>query len=278
MSDAQPEDEHRMPLLEHLRELRNRLVVSFVVVVVGMLGSALLIRPIYGFLTAPMRLLLTDAEPYPQMDELYLLLTSPIRSIFPPEFTDVTVEGTLAVHAPMEGVYVWLYTTVISGVLLASPILAYQVWGFVGPGLYKQERKYVIPLTFASTLLFLMGTSFAFLVLLPVAFPFFLTVLPAEAILSVQSYLSTLVRLLLAFGVCFQLPIAVFFVARMGLVDARDMVSSFRYAIVIIFVLAAIITPPDILTQTLLGVPMIILYILSIGVAWMFTTKVRDDA
>ena len=210
------------------------------------------------------------------MDALYLWLTGPIRSIFPPEFTDVTVDGTLAVHAPMEGVYVWLYTTVIAGVLLASPVLAFQVWGFVAPGLYKQERKYVFPLTLASTLLFLTGASFAFLVLLPVAFPFFLTVLPAEAVLSVQAYLSTLVRLLLAFGACFQLPVAVFFVARLGLVDARDMVKSFRYAIVIIFVLAAIITPPDILTQTLLGVPMIILYIISIGVAWLFTTKVRE--
>lgn len=277
MSDQQPEDQHQMPLLEHLRELRNRLMVSFVAVVVGMLGSAVLIGPIYGFLTAPMRLLLKNAEPYPRMDELYLWLTNPIRSAFPPEFTEVAVEGTLAVHAPMEGVYVWLYTTVIAGVLLASPILAYQVWGFVAPGLYKQERKYVLPLTFASTVLFLTGAGFAFLVLLPVAFPFFLTVLPAEAVLSVQSYLGTLVRLLLAFGACFQLPIAVFFVARLGLVDARDMVKSFRYAVVVIFLLAAIITPPDVLTQTLLGIPMIVLYVISIGVAWMFTTKVREE-
>lgn len=276
MSDAQPEDEHRMPLLEHLRELRNRLMVSFGAVIVGMVVSAFLIKPIYGFLTAPMRLLLKNAEPYPQMDELYLWLTGPIRTAFPPEFTETTVEGTLAVHAPMEGVYVWLYTTVIAGVLMASPILAFQAWGFVAPGLYKQERKYVFPLTFASTALFLMGAGFAFLVLLPVAFPFFLTVLPAEAVLSVQSYLGTLVRLLLAFGVCFQLPVAVFFVARLGLVDARDMVKSFRYAVVIIFILAAIITPPDILTQTLLGVPMIVLYIISIGVAWLFTTKDRE--
>lgn len=276
MSEVDPAEEHRMPLLEHLRELRNRLIISLISVVVGIIVSAFAVDPIYGFLTAPMRLLLTDAKPYPEMDALYLTLTQPIRSVFPEELTNAKVTGTLAINGTMEGVYTWLYATVIGGVLLAAPILAFQIWGFVAPGLYKQERKYVIPLAFASTLLFFMGATFAFLVLLPVAFPFFLTVLPADAVLSVQNYLGTVVRLLVAFGACFQLPIAVFFVARLGLVDARDMVKSFRYAVVAIFVIAAIITPPDILTQTLLGVPMILLYIVSIGVAWVFSTKDRS--
>ena len=270
---SESEEEHRMPLLEHLRELRNRLIVSVVAVIVGMVASAFAVRPIYGFLTAPMRLLLDGAEPYPEADALYLYLSSPIRSIFPEELTQATVQGTLALNAPMEGIYTWLYTTVIGGVLLASPIVAFQVWGFVAPGLYQQERKYVVPLSLASTLLFMSGATFAFLVLLPVAFPFFLTVLPADAVLSVQSYLGTVVRLLVAFGTCFQLPIAVFFLARLGLINARDMITSFRYAIVAIFVIAAIITPPDVLTQTLLGVPMIILYGVSIIVAWIFSTK-----
>lgn len=268
-------ESYRMPLIEHLKELRNRLVISTVALVLGMVIALVFVQPVYGFLTAPVRLMLEDATPYPTMDDLYLQLTAPLRSVLPAELTDIRVKGTMAIQSPMEGVYTWLYTTVVGGALLAAPVIAFQIWQFVAPGLYKQERRYVLPLTAASTLLFLAGAAFAFLVLMPVAFPFFLQVLPADALLSVQAYLGTVVRLMLAFGVCFQLPIAIFFLARLGLIDHRDLVNFFRYSVVVIFIVSAILTPPDVFTQVLLGVPLILLYIASIGVAWLFTTKER---
>lgn len=275
MSEVDEVESRAMPLLEHLRELRTRFIISGIALAVGMVISALVARPIFGFLTAPMRLLLKDAEPYPEMDNLYLWLTGPVRSILPESLTTAHVTGTLALNAPMEGMYTWMYTTLVGGALLATPIIAFQMWQFIAPGLYQQEKKYVLPLSAASTLLFGMGATFAFLVMLPVAFPFFLTVLPADAVLSVQSYLGTVVRLVLAFGACFQMPVVVFFLSRLGLIDARDMVRTFRYAVIGIFVVAAIITPPDVFTQMLLGVPLMILYVGSMGVAWLFTTKER---
>lgn len=265
-----------MPLMEHLYELRSRLLKGSAALVVGMIVGMVVASPVYAFLTAPMRLLLKDGQRFPEIDAFYLWVTSPVRAILPSSLIDIQVEGTMALTtSPMEGVYTWLQVALITGALLALPVMAYQTWQFVAPGLYNTERKVVLPLTLASTALFLLGIAFAFTVLLPVAFPFFLTVIEAETVLSINGYLGALVRMLLAFGLCFQLPIAVWFLARLGLVDHKDMIGGFRYAVVVMFAVAAIITPPDVLTQVILGVPLTLLYVVSIGVAWMWTTKVR---
>ncbi|TNE87446.1 MAG: twin-arginine translocase subunit TatC [Deltaproteobacteria bacterium] len=273
-------EQHRMPLLEHLKELRNRLVISIIALIIGMLISLAYTEWLYAMLTAPVRQVLDSGIEYPEADALYAQLSAPIRTALANAglATDERIKGTLAItSSPLEGMYTYLRVGLVGGAVLASPVMAYQAWGFIAPGLYASERKVVLPLTFASTFLFLSGAMFAYAVIFPVAFPFFFAVLDAQPMLSIDGYLSTIVRILLAFGLCFQLPVATWFLARMGLIDAKDMIVGFRYAIVAVFVVAAIITPPDILTQILLGVPMVILYAVGIVVAWVWSTKERDD-
>ncbi|MBX2803022.1 MAG: twin-arginine translocase subunit TatC [Myxococcales bacterium] len=242
-------DQFRMPLLEHLKELRNRLLWTVGAMSIAFGISLYFATDIIDFLKIPIDRALLDAG----------------------------VDGGLAiVSGPFEGVYAWLRAAFLGSIVLSSPIIAWQVWGFVAPGLYKTERRIVLPLTVSSTFLFGAGAAFAYYVIFPVAFPFFFTVIDADVNLSVQGYLSAVVKMMLAFGVCFQLPVGSFFLARMGLIDHKDMLSSFRYAVVGIFVIAALITPPDILTQSLLALPLVGLYGIGIVVARVFSTKERD--
>ena len=152
------------------------------------------------------------------------------------------------------------------------------MWMFVAPGLYEQERKVVIPLVVASTTLFLSGAAFGYFVIFEYGFAFFLSIIDLEtaAVLSINSYLGTATKLLLAFGFCFQLPVITYFLARIGLIDHKDMITKFRYAVVGIFLVAAFITPPDPLTQSLMAGPLILLYTISIGIVWAVSTKERE--
>lgn len=242
-------DQFRMPLLEHLKELRTRLMWSIGTLVITFAISLVFSKDIIAFLTQPVDAALLEAG----------------------------VEGGIAILGPFEGIYAWLRAAFLGSVLLGSPMLAWQVWGFVAPGLYKTERRVVLPLTLSSTLLFVSGAAFAYYAIFPLAFPFFFTVIDASINLSIQSYLSAVVKMMLAFGACFQLPVGAFFLARMGLIDHRDMIAYFRYAVVGIFVIAALITPPDILTQSLLALPLVGLYAVGILVARIFSTKVRGE-
>jgi len=275
-----PDDEvevSRMPLMEHLKELRYRIMVSGGTLIASMFVGMSAANTVFAFLTAPIRLLLEGGKSYPEVDAFYLWLTSPMRAALPIVFDTEKVSGTLAMTtSPLEGIGTWFSVALYTAAAIASPVIAYQGWQFVAPGLYATERKVVIPLAFASTMLFFLGMSFGYLIMVPVVMPFFLRVLEVEAILSVEGYLNTLMKMLLAFGVSFQLPIVVWFGARLGFIDHTDMIKGFRYAVVVLFVIAAIVTPPDVLTQILVGVPMTLLYILSIGVAYIWTTKVRE--
>ncbi|MCO4744144.1 MAG: twin-arginine translocase subunit TatC [Proteobacteria bacterium] len=278
---AEQVEQHRMPLMDHLRELRNRLVIMMVALAVGMLVSLIFTEWLYAMLTAPVRQVLDSGIVYPEPDALYDQLSAPIRAALAGAGMGTTekIKGTLAItSSPLEGMYTYLRVGLVGGALLASPVIAHQIWGFVAPGLYDSERRVVMPLTFASTFLFLAGAMFAYTVIFPVAFPFFFSMLDAQPMLSIDGYLSTVVRIMLAFGLCFQLPVATWFLARMGLIDHRDMIFGFRYAIVGVFAVAAIITPPDILTQILLGIPMVILYGVGVVVAFIWSTKDRDAA
>lgn len=247
LDDEEPRsevDEYRMPLLEHLKELRTRMMRAFAAVFLAFLVSLGFAEYIVSFLSAP-----------------------------------ATAAGaTLIIIAPFEGVYAWLSAGLLGGVLLGAPVLAYEIWGFVAPGLYQTEQRVVAPLALSSTLLFLVGAAFCYFAIFPIAFPFFFGVLgddmPAQ--LSIMKYMGSIVKMMLAFGACFQLPIGAFFLARMGLIDHVDMVGSFRYAIVAIFVIAAIITPPDPLTQGLLATPLVLLYGVGVIIAKVFSTKVRE--
>jgi sec-independent protein translocase protein TatC len=241
----------RMPLLEHLRELRRRLIASLVAVGVAMLLTT-------GF--APM---------------LWKLLVRPLQDALLQQG-----HGSVTVTTPLEGVMVYLRIGVITGLLLASPFVFHQIWMFVAPGLYHKERRWVLPLVLASTLLFLGGASFGYFVVFRYAFAFFLSLTEgtAESLVSMQAYLDTASRLLLGFGASFQLPVIVFFLARIGLVDASDLVRWTRYSVVAILVVAAMLTPPDVISQVLMALPLLVLYGVSIIIAHFVSTKGRGRA
>lgn len=239
-------DEYRMPILEHLRELRARLIASLWALLIGFAVCFFFAQPLFELIAAPMNQALKD-----------------------------TGAGTLAVTEATEGFMVQMKVAGLAGFLVALPVIAWQVWRFVAPGLYKDEKRMVIPLVASSTALFLLGASFAYFGVFRYGFPFFLEMNGPEitAVLSINSYLSFAITLIVAFGMSFQLPVVVWFLARIGLVNHVDLVKGFRYGVVAIAVVAAVLTPPDVVSMALMGVPLLLLYAVSIGVAWVASTK-----
>jgi sec-independent protein translocase protein TatC len=262
---------HQMPILEHLRELRYRVLASGAAILVGLVLGLAMQKEIEHFVTAPIRVLLLPKAEWNAWDTWYAQLTAPLAA-----WSSGQVAGHLSITGAAEGMYVWMNMGLIGGVLFASPVVAWQVWQFVAPGLYGTERRVVVPLAAASTTLFLAGAAFCYTVIFPFCFPFFLQAVDATPNISIDNYLETFMWMMASFGLCFQLPIGVFFLARLGLIDHRDMIGFFRYSVVVIFVVSAVLTPPDVLSQTLLALPLIGLYIMGIGVAWAFTTKTRS--
>lgn len=241
-----PVDSYRMPILEHLRELRQRVLVSLRTLLVTVIGSFFFANDLFQWLARPMN-----------------------------EALKATGAGTLAVTQTTEAFMVQMKVAGLAGVFLASPVLFWQVWRFVAPGLYDTEKKYVLPLVVASTFLFVTGAAFAYFGVFTYGFPLFLEMNGENvtAVLSIDSYLSFAITLLVAFGASFQLPVVVFFLARVGVLNHVDMIRGFRYGVVLIAVVAAILTPPDIVSMSMMGVPLLALYGLGIVVARLFSTK-----
>jgi sec-independent protein translocase protein TatC len=272
--DGPDPEQHRMPLMAHLIELRNRVVVSAVALGIGMVIGLIFAEDLFDLLRAPIQAVF-HTEAQNRMDTFYLWLTGPINAVVP----RIHVEGSLNIaNSPLEGMYSYFQVGLIGGALLASPVIAWQLWRFIAPGLYMTEKRYVLPLAMASSGLFGTGVLFCYAIMFPVIFPFFLTQLTGvTAVVSVQGYLESIVWMMLGMGVCFQLPVIVWFLAKIGLIDHRDMIKWLRYAIVGIFVAAAVVTPTsDIFTQTVVAVPLMGLYVVGIGVAWFSSTKVRE--
>ena len=243
----------RMPLLEHLVELRDRMVKAMIALAVGMAISLYFVQDLLVELRRPFDEACVSAELAASQCNLVI-----VNSLF-------------------EGVYTWLLATLLGGALLAMPVMTWQIWGFIAPGLYQSERRAVYPLAFWSSALFTMGAAFCYFAMLPFALPFFLTVIPNLATqLSVRGYLGGIISMILAFGMCFQLPVVVWFLGKLGLIDHKDMIEGFRYSVVAIFVLSALITPPDPFTQVMLAIPMVLLYVVGIAVAYFTSTKVRE--
>jgi sec-independent protein translocase protein TatC len=244
-------DDSSMSLIEHLVELKRAVVISLFALGIGFAVCMVFAEEIFTVLAQPMEDALAKREG----------------------------GGNMTIIAPLEGVMTWLRVGFFGGVVLSFPVIAYQIWWFIAPGLEPREKRRITPLVFASVLLMLLGASFGYFVIFRFGFPFFLSIMSsgAEANISLASYFSTSLKLMVGFGVCFQLPVVIYFCARMGLLDARDMIEKFRYGIVIIFMVSAFMTPPDPMTQVLMAAPLTVLYVLSIGVAHLFSTKERME-
>ena len=267
-------ENHAMPLMEHLRELRNRVFVTVAGVLVGLCVGLYAVKGVERFVTAPIRVFIVPKAEWSDWDRSYAEISAPVLALV----STGPIKGTLSVATPTEGMYVWLYFGLIGGAVIAVPVALWQLWLFVAPGLYGTERRAVLPLVAASTFLFALGAAFCYFVIFPMSFPFFLTAVDAEPVVSIYAWLETFMQMMAGFGVSFQLPIGVYFLARLGLIDHLDMIRFFRYSAVAIVVIAALLTPPDVLSQILLSVPLFLLYGVGIGVAWIFTTKKREPA
>lgn len=250
-------DDSSAPLMEHLKELRDRILISLAAFVAGILIAFAVWNPIFNFLTSP----ICDAlEGRGQECQLVLIKLQ-------------------------EGFFVAFRISVMGGFILAFPVIAWQLWRFVAPGLYKSEKGAFLPFLLASPLMFTLGAIFAFYVVLPIAFNFFLgfqqmmvtdpnagpdlvTVDPGTAGIlfqgSMEQYLSLTTNFILAFGLCFQLPVLLTLMGKAGLISAQGLIGMRRYAIVLILILAAVVTPPDMMSQLILFAAIYPLYEISI--------------
>ncbi len=172
-----------------------------------------------------------------------------------------------------EAFFTKLKVSAIAALFAASPIIFFQAWRFVAPGLYESEKRLALPFAVAASFFFVLGASFCYWLVFPVGFRFFLAEYESISVapqIRISEYLSFASRMLLAFGVTFELPVVTFFLARLGVVTHRTLLGTWRYATVVIFVVAAMLTPgPDVASQLLMATPLLVLYWLSIGVAWL---------
>lgn len=234
----------RMSLLEHLDELRRRLLISAIAVFVAFMACWYFAPMIFHWLEAPILQVLPKGEKL--------------------AFTELTGPFML-----------YIKVALLAGIFLASPIVLLQVWLFIRPGLYAKEKNLALPFLFFTSLFFLGGGYFGYQVAFPMVVRFLLGVgKDFKQVVTIQTYFSMMSKILLGLGLVFETPMLMFFLARIGLVSARQLLRWFRWAVLAIFVIAAVITPtPDIATQTVFAVPMILLYLIGVGVAAIFGKK-----
>ena len=245
--DHEPESAEggRMSFLDHLDELRRRIISSLLAVGVGFAAAFYFINDLFAFIMVPMQQMLPDGQ-------------------------------TLIYTDPSEAFFLQIKIGLMAGLILASPVVASQVWLFIAPGLYSHEKKLAIPFILMSTVFFVGGSAFSHYQVFPIVWQFFvsfnnefLTFTPR-----VEPAFSMYLRLVLAMGLTFQLPTIVLFLARMGMITPRFMIKNFKYAVMIIILAAAVLSPDGGGVGMLaMGGPVVILYVFSIGLAWVFGKK-----
>ena len=238
--DTDEVEASRAPLLDHLIELRSRLVVILAFLSVGFIVCFIFSGQIYQWLLLPYR----DAA-------------ASVRGV-PVEELDLTANF----FAPLEFFFVRLKLSLVGAIIIGFPVIAWQIYGFVAPGLYRHEKKLAVPLLASSVLLFYGGAAFAYFVVFPLMFQFFTTIAPEGVAVTtdISSYLDFVLALFLAFGVAFELPIAIVLMVATGITTVEKLAASRAYVVVACFVIGMMLTPPDIISQTLLAVPMWLLF------------------
>ena len=236
-----------MSLMEHLEELRRRIVHSALYLFAGFIVAYVFHERLYGFVQAP-------------LDALHIKLN----------FTH-----------PMDALNLYLQVSLIGGAILASPFILYQVWLFIAPGLYQRERRFVVPFMGFTVGLFLLGASFGYFWVLPGALKILIVDFGSKfnPIVTIEEYTGFFLSIILGLGISFELPILIFFLAMFGIVSPRFLWKNIRYAILAVFLVAAIITPsPDPWTMCIYAIPMLMLYMVGIGVAWWVHPSRRKAA
>jgi sec-independent protein translocase protein TatC len=238
-----------MGLLDHLDDLRRRLTKSVIAAFVGFLAC-------YGF-----------------AEDLFGYLIAPLAPLLP--------EGSKFIFTGLpEGFFTYVKLSFVAGIFVASPYIFYQIWLFVAPGLYKSERKWLVPIALVSAVFFISGALFGYLVVFPVAFKFFMSYATdiIQPLPSLKEYLSFALKLLIAFGLAFELPLVIFFLARLGIVSPKGLRRFRKYAVLLAFVVGAVLTPPDVVSQAFMAGPLILLYELGILAAVLFGKKRPEKA
>lgn len=241
-------EDEKIPFTSHLEELRDRLIKAFIAVAVGFVVS-------YAF-----------------KEKLFQLLMHPLVSV-------MKKGDTLIFTGLPEAFFTYLKVSFLAGILLATPVILYQFWMFVAPGLYDKERRLMLPIVFLSSFFFVGGALFGYFIVFPFGFQFFLgfateTIKPLP---SMREYLSFSSKLLIAFGLVFELPLVVTFLAKLGIVSVDFLKKNRKYALLLFFVAAAILTPPDVITQIMMALPLMVLYEISIIGARLFGKHKKDD-
>ena len=235
-------------LKPHIADLRKRLVISSLTVIVMFFVCFSFYQPILDWMMVP------------------------AEAALPKNSQMVAVEI-------QETFFTALKVSFFAGFVASLPVIFWQLWLFLAPGLYDHEKKLVIPFVFFATLMFLSGASFAYYIVVPIGFEFLIafgsnvvTVLP-----SIGAYVGFFTKLLIGFGISFELPVITFFLAKIGLVDDKMLKDFFRYAIVLIFIIAALLTPPDVVSQLLMAAPLTLLYGISIYIAKVFNPATKEE-
>jgi len=239
----------KQPFLAHLEELRNRLIVCAIAIGIGFVISYIFSKQLFSFLILP----LTEVLPA----DSHLIFTN-----LPEMFI------------------AYIKVALIAGIILAIPVIFYELWMFMAPALYRREKGYLIPFVLFSSILFLVGSLFGYFVVFPYGFKFFIgfATEDIQALPSVKQYFSFTIRLLLAFGLVFELPVVVFFMTKIGLITPDSMKRFRKFAILSSFILSAILTPPDVATQIMMALPIIILYEVSIIISKGIYRKKKEGS